>query len=73
VKIEGLYGNRNGIGKPEDKDVTLIIFKNEKDVLAAIVNIACHPTVLGARICRSAVTCWGTSAVVSKKDWECIH
>jgi len=30
VKIEGLYGNRNGIGKPEDKDVTLIIFKNEK-------------------------------------------
>ena len=49
VKIEGLYGNRNGIGKPEDKDVTLIIFKNEKDVLAAIVNIACHPTVLGAQ------------------------
>ena len=49
VKIEGLYGNRYGIGKPEDKDVTLIIFKNEKDVLAAIVNIACHPTVLGAQ------------------------
>ncbi len=49
VKIEGLYGNRNGIGKPEDKDVTLILFKEEKDVLAAIVNIACHPTVLGAQ------------------------
>lgn len=49
VKIEGLYGNRNGIGKPEDKDVTLIVFKNEKDVEAAIVNIACHPTVLGAQ------------------------
>ena len=49
VKIEGLYGNRNGIGKPEDKDVTLIVFKNEKDVVAAIVNISCHPTVLGAQ------------------------
>jgi len=49
VKIEGLYGNRNGIGKPEDKDVTLIVFKNEEDVVAAIVNIACHPTVLGAQ------------------------
>lgn len=49
VKIEGLYGNRNGIGKPEDKDVTLIVFKNEKAVEAAIVNIACHPTVLGAQ------------------------
>ena len=49
VKIDGLYGNRNGIGKPEDKDVTLIVFKNKKDVVAAIVNIACHPTVLGAQ------------------------
>lgn len=49
VKIEGLYGNRNGIGKPEDKDATLIVFKNEKAVEAAIVNIACHPTVLGAQ------------------------
>ena len=49
VKIEGMYGNRNGIGKPEDKDATLIVFKNEKAVEAAIVNIACHPTVLGAQ------------------------
>ena len=49
VNIEGLYGNRNGIGKPEDKDVTLIVFKNNNTVEAAIVNISCHPTVLGAQ------------------------
>jgi hypothetical protein len=49
VKIEGLYGNRNGIGKPEDKDVTLVVFKGGERVLAAIVNISCHPTVLGAQ------------------------
>ena len=49
VNIEGLYGNRNGIGKPEDKDVTLIVFKHENSVEAAIVNISCHPTVLGAQ------------------------
>lgn len=49
VKIEGLYGNRNGIGKPEDKDVTLVVFKDGEDDLAAIVNISCHPTVLGAQ------------------------
>lgn len=49
VNIEGLYGNRNGIGKPEDKDVSLIVFKDDKEVVAAIVNIACHPTVLGAQ------------------------
>ena len=49
VSIEGLYGNRNGIGKPEDKDVTLIVFTHENSVEAAIVNISCHPTVLGAQ------------------------
>jgi hypothetical protein len=49
VKIEGLYGNRNGMDKPEDKDVTLIVFKNNDNVEAAIVNISCHPTVLGAQ------------------------
>jgi len=49
VKIEGLYGNRNGIGKPEDKEVTLIVFTKENRVVAAIVSIACHPTVLGAQ------------------------
>ena len=49
VEIEGLYGNRNGIGKPEDKDVSLIVFKDGEDVRAAIVNINCHPTVLGAQ------------------------
>lgn len=48
VEIEGLYGNRNGVGKPEDKDVSLIVFKNTEGVQAAIVNISCHPTVLGA-------------------------
>jgi hypothetical protein len=44
-----LYGNRNGIGKPEDKDATLVVFKDGEDDLAAIVNISCHPTVLGAQ------------------------
>jgi len=49
VNIDGLYGNRNGMDKPEDKDVTLIVFKKDNSVAAAIVNIACHPTVLGAQ------------------------
>ncbi len=52
VKIEGLYGNRNGMDKPEDKDVTLIVFKKNDTVEAAIVNISCHPTVLGAQNLR---------------------
>ncbi|MEG0832456.1 MAG: hypothetical protein RSG78_00420 [Oscillospiraceae bacterium] len=49
VNIDGFYGNRNGIGKPEDKSVSVIRFcdKNE-EVKAAMFNISCHPTVLGA-------------------------
>ncbi|MEA4911364.1 MAG: hypothetical protein VB092_01970 [Oscillospiraceae bacterium] len=49
VRIDGFYGNRNGIGKPEDKDVTIVRFTGEDGaVKAALVNISCHPTVLGA-------------------------
>ncbi|QIK70678.1 hypothetical protein G7062_10350 [Erysipelothrix sp. HDW6C] len=44
--IEGCYGNRNGKDQIADKEVKFIQFK-QKDVVATIVNMACHPTVLG--------------------------
>ena len=50
VQIEGFYGNRNGIDKPEDKDVTIVKFVGENsEVKGAIVNISCHPTVLSPK------------------------
>jgi len=50
VEIEGFYGNRNGMDKPEDKDVTIIKFVGENaEVKGAIVNISCHPTVLSPK------------------------
>jgi len=50
VSIEGLYGNRNGKDKPEDKDVTIIRFTGaDGAVKAAAVNISCHPTVLSPK------------------------
>jgi len=50
IEIDGFYGNRNGIGKPEDKDVTIVKFVGEGGtVKAAIVNISCHPTVLSPK------------------------
>ncbi len=50
VRIEGLYGNRNGLDKPEDKDVTILKFIGEGgSVKAAAVNISCHPTVLSPK------------------------
>lgn len=49
VRVEGFYGNRNGAGKPEDKDVSVVLFRDASvAVRAGVVNIACHPTVLGA-------------------------
>lgn len=45
--IEGVYGNRNYKDKPSDKDVNLILFRNENHVVAGIASLTCHPTVLG--------------------------
>lgn len=45
--IEGVYGNRNYKDKPSDKDVNLILFRNENHVVAGIFHFSCHPTVLG--------------------------
>ena len=45
--IDGVYGNRNYKDKPSDKDVNLILFRNENHVAAGIFHFTCHPTVLG--------------------------
>lgn len=45
--IRGVYGNRNYKDKPSDKEVNLILFRNENHVVAGIFQFACHPTVLG--------------------------
>lgn len=45
--IDGVYGNRNYKDKPSDKDVNLILFRNENHVVAGIFHFTCHPTVLG--------------------------
>lgn len=45
--IEGVYGNRNYKDKPSDKDVNVILFRNENHVVAGIFHFTCHPTVLG--------------------------
>lgn len=46
--IDGLYGSRNSLENPGDKEVTLLIFENDdKEVVGSICNFSCHPTVLG--------------------------
>lgn len=46
--VDGYYGNRNGKDAVADKAMTTLLFKDEKDVVvASIVQVTCHPTVLG--------------------------
>ena len=45
--IEGVYGNRNYRDKPSDKDINIILFRNENHVVAGMFQFTCHPTVLG--------------------------
>lgn len=44
---DGIYGNRNYKEKTSDKDVNLILFRNENHVVAGMFHFTCHPTVLG--------------------------
>ena len=37
----------NYIDKPSDKDINMILFRNENHVVAGMFQFTCHPTVLG--------------------------
>ncbi len=45
--IDGVYGNRNYMDRPGDKEVNMILFRNENHVVAGLFHFSCHPTVLG--------------------------
>ena len=48
LMIEGFYGNRNGRDLVCDKSVSLFRFVDEEgETVGGVVNMTCHPTVLG--------------------------
>lgn len=47
TRIHGYYSNRNDIHKEFDDHASLIKFKNQDTVVAAMLNFNCHSTVLG--------------------------
>ena len=68
--VKGFYGNRNGMEKPEDKDVVMVKFTDSRGaVLGGMVNIACHPTVLGADNLRISGDLLGYIAGAAAKQW----
>ena len=44
--VIGFYGNRNSLDKPGDPLCHIIEFKKDDEVVAAMVNMSCHSTVL---------------------------
>lgn len=49
VAIDGFYGNRNDPNKLSDKTIRIMMFMQEHKTIAILVNLACHPTLLGAQ------------------------
>jgi len=49
VTIDGFYGNRNDPNKLSDKTIRIMRFMQEDKTIAILVNLACHPTLLGAQ------------------------
>lgn len=47
--IEGYYGNRNDKDKPSDKEIRFLLFKKGQYVIGILVNLSCHPTILGVQ------------------------
>lgn len=47
IRLEGCYGNRNGLDKPCDKSVTTLEFRSGDRVVAGAGHFTCHSTVLG--------------------------
>jgi hypothetical protein len=47
--IGGFYGNRNDKDKPSDKQIRFLLFKNNMSCLGILVNLSCHPTILGVQ------------------------
>ena len=69
VTVKGCYSNRNGLDKPCDKDVTVIIFKHEDKIIGGICNFTCHSTVLGPQNLKVSSDLAGYVARYCKDKW----
>jgi len=49
ISIDGYYGNRNDPNKLSDKNIRIVQFNHDDKTIALLVNLACHPTILGAQ------------------------
>ena len=69
--IEGCYGNRNGITREKDNKVQLLQFRSGHETIATVVNMACHPTVLGPSNYFISGDVFGRLQAMLNKAWGC--
>lgn len=70
-EIEGLYGNRNVLDSYSDKSFSVIKFIKNNQIIAAWVNLACHPTILKADNLLFSADLLGNVREQLEKDWQC--
>ena len=49
IEIDGIYGNRNDKNRLADKKIRFLMFKDKNKVVGILVNLSCHPTILGQK------------------------
>jgi len=69
--IDGYYGNRNVYNGIADKDVSVLEFrKSDGTIKDCIVNLACHPTILGSDNLYYSADVIGTIRSGLEKEWK---
>ncbi len=72
TQIEGYYSNRNSIEKPCDKSANMFkLVKEDDSVLAMMINMSCHPTVLGAQNYLISADLFGAIRTAMAKACDC--
>lgn len=59
VDIDGYYGNRNNKEYQSDKSFNIIEFLSDKKCIGGIINLSCHPTVLGPQNLKVSADLFG--------------
>ncbi len=70
-EVEGGYGNRNSKQGYADKSFLTIKFMKNEVAIAALVNIACHPTILKADNLLFSADLFGSLRTKLRKAWKC--
>lgn len=71
VEIDGYYGNRNNPDKPSDKFIRILQFNQGDTTRAVLVNLACHPTILGTQNTRISSDLIGVMRSELERRYNC--